>query len=165
MDVVQDSFVKAFASLDKLSDDTRFKSWFLRIVNNKALDLLRSKKVRRAMSLEAGDEDRGSFEVVDEQANDPGSNLSGSDTQRRIREAIASLPSEQQAVITLYATASLTYGEIAETLDIPLGTVMSRIHRARKLLAQWLPDLISVEDNDGKGNGPRSGSATKEQAG
>lgn len=145
MDIVQDAFIRAFTSMDRLTDDDKFKSWLMRIVSNKALDLLRSKRVRRAVSIEGGDEERGALQVADSGQAVRGSESESEDNVQRIKQAMSALPPDQHAAIALYVTGDMTYGEIAEALDIPLGTVMSRIHRARRQLKEWLSDLGSED--------------------
>ena len=64
-----------------------------------------------------------------------------------MRQAIESLPPDQRAVFALYATGDLTYGQIAEVLGIPIGTVMSRLYHARRKLHEMLPDLAPESEN------------------
>lgn len=153
LDVVQDAFIKAFERLADFQREAGFKTWLLRIVSNRALDLLRSRKVRRAAAFDTGD---------DEQRIDPPSNrvedvaghgLEQRELAVRIASAVASLPEDQRSVFTLYASGELTYGEIAETLGIPIGTVMSRLFHARRKLHGLLGDLAprgaKAEADDG----------------
>lgn len=140
LDVVQDAFIKAFESLASLERVAGIKTWLLRIVNNRALDLLRRRKVRLAVSLE-GDDEQAPAPAVAADGDGPGRGLERAETETRIREAIEMLPPEQKSVFALYAAGDLTYGQIAEVVGIPIGTVMSRIHHARRRLREMLPDL------------------------
>ncbi len=140
MDVVQDAYIKAFGSLDSLADGGRFKTWLLRIVNNKALDLLRSRKVRKAVSLQPDDEQDGGLQIPADTEDDPSGALSGRETQERVAAALEALPPDQRSVLSLFAAGSMTYGEIAETVGVPLGTVMSRLYRARRQMKEMLPE-------------------------
>ncbi len=140
LDVVQDAYIKAFAGLDKFKGGASFKTWLLRIVTNRALDLLRSQNVRKAVSLD--DEEQGAPDIVHKGGpGRPTDVLQRRESAKRLREAIETLPPAQRAVLALYAEGDVTYGQIAEILGVPMGTVMSRIHHARRQLREKLPDL------------------------
>ena len=142
LDVTQDAFIRAFEKLDTFERGASFKTWLLRIVSNRALDVLRKRRVRIAAPLDNGDENRIEPPAP---AISPESGMEREEIGSRIRLAMEKLPPDQRAVISLYATGDLTYGEIAETLGVPIGTVMSRLFHARKKLAALLPDLAPGE--------------------
>ena len=73
----------------------------------------------------------------------PGQRIEAGELAHRLHRAIESLPPAQRAVFALYATGEMTYGEIAESLGVPIGTVMSRLHHARRRLYELLPDLAA----------------------
>ena len=141
LDVVQDSFVKAFARLDSYQGSANFKAWLLRIVSNRALDLLRSRKVRLSLSLDQPDEDGRRTTLPDADQPSPSAGLEGQEQLDRIQAAIERLPIDQKTVFAMYASDDMTYGQIAEALGIPIGTVMSRLYHARRKLHQYLGDL------------------------
>lgn len=141
LDVVQDSFIKAFQSLGSFQRDAGFKTWLLRIVANRALDLLRARRVRLAASFD-GDEDSGAApEPPAGGEDDPGQRLERREIGQRVAAAVERLPPDQRAVFSLYATGEMTYGQIAEVLGVPIGTVMSRLYHARLKLKARLADL------------------------
>lgn len=141
LDVVQDSFIRAFERLGEFQREAGFATWLLRIVSNRALDLLRARKVRLAVRLNA-DEDEPAVELPSESLEDqPGHALEQRELGERLRRAIDTLPSDQRTVFALYAGGDLTYGQIAEAVGIPIGTVMSRLYHARRKLLELLPDL------------------------
>lgn len=141
LDVVQDSFIKAFERLGDFQQTAGFKTWLLRIVTNRALDLLRARKVRLAVPLD-GDDDEPRFEPAVAQENQrPEARLEQHELADRLQQAVESLPPEQRAVFALYATGEMTYGQIAEALGVPIGTVMSRLYHARRRLHKLLEDL------------------------
>lgn len=141
LDVVQDSFLRAFERLGDFQRSAGFKTWLLRIVTNRALDLLRARKVRLAVPLD-GDEDEGRLEpAATDDAARPGGDLERRELADRLQRAVESLPAGQRAVFALYATGEMTYGQIAEAVGIPIGTVMSRLYHARRRLHQLLEDL------------------------
>lgn len=142
LDVVQDAFIRAFERLSEFTGDARFKTWLLRIAANRALDVLRARKVRLATPLEARSDDGPRLSLADAHpANRPAAGLERQELAARLQAAIETLPLEQRTVFALYASGDLTYGDIAEVLGIPVGTVMSRLYHGRRRLAQLLPDL------------------------
>ncbi|MBU0638510.1 MAG: sigma-70 family RNA polymerase sigma factor [Planctomycetes bacterium] len=143
LDVVQDSFMRAFERLSGFQFEAGFKTWFLRIVTNRALDLLRSRKVRRAVPIDHDDEPGFEPAARDgaQGSEDPGAALERGELAERLHGAVATLPLEQRAVFALHAASEMTYGQIAEVLGIPVGTVMSRLYHARRRLRALLPDL------------------------
>lgn len=143
LDVVQDAFIKAFDSLAGFAQGASFRTWLLRIVSNRALDLLRSRKVRIAVSLDRRNEDDTAPEpqLAGGEDDTPGLRLERNELGQRLARAIDSLPAEQRAVFGMYAAGDVTYAQIAESLGIPIGTVMSRLYHARRRLTQLLGDL------------------------
>lgn len=139
LDVVQDSFIRAFDRLGEFQREAGFRTWLLRIVTNRALDLLRARKVRLAIPVDPSDDGAGANLVATSSA--PGARLERDELHARLIDAISSLPPELRAVFALYASGELTYGLIAEVLGIPIGTVMSRLFSARRRLQGLLPDL------------------------
>lgn len=141
LDVVQDAFIKAFESLGDFQQGASFRTWLLRIVTNRALDLVRSRRVRLAVSLDGGrDEGEPGVEAPAPTAA-PDRRLSDHELATRLQRAIDELPAEQRAVFALFATGEMTYAEIAEVLTIPIGTVMSRLFHARRKLQTTLSDI------------------------
>lgn len=145
LDVVQDAFVKAFDRLADFQRESGFKTWLLRIVTNRSLDLLRARKVRIAAPLEP-EGDNGRIDPASPgESSDPGRELEQNELSQRLQAAVECLPPDQRAVFALYATGGLTYGEIAEAVGIPIGTVMSRLFHARKKLHETLADLAPAD--------------------
>lgn len=141
LDAVQDGFIRAFDRLREFQRESGFKTWLLRIVTNRSLDLLRARKVRLAAPLETSDGEGRIEPPSRAESSDPGHAMEQGELANRLQQAIEGLPADQRAVFALYATGGLTYGEIAEALGIPIGTVMSRLFHARKKLHETLADL------------------------
>jgi RNA polymerase sigma-70 factor (ECF subfamily) len=145
LDVVQDSFIAAFEKLERFERAAGFKTWLLRIVTNRALDLLRARKVRLAAPLNSDEGDpqpvtgAGGFSGT----LTPLASLEQQELAERLRLAIETLPPEQRATFALYAMGDMTYGQIADVLGVPVGTVMSRLFHARRRLKEMLPDLAA----------------------
>ena len=134
-DVTQDAFLSAYRHLDQFKGGS-FRSWLLRIITNASYDVLRSTHHKKGQSLDELTED-STFDVPD-----PGE-LPETITLRRelvekVQAGISILPLDQRAVLVLYDIHGLSYEEIAATLDINLGTVKSRLSRARLRLRDYL---------------------------
>lgn len=143
LDIVQDAFIRAFARLSEFQRESGFKTWLLRIVTNRALDLLRARKVRLATSIDTDEGDQRRYEPAEsESKSDPSWNLEKSEVSARLQIAIESLPPDQRAVFALYSTGEMSYGEIAAAVGVPIGTVMSRLFHARQKLQEKLADLV-----------------------
>ena len=134
LDVSQEAMLRFFTHLDRFDARRPVKPWLLAIVRNQARDLWRRRKVRRAESL---DEEGGdlSLRLVDLDA-DPERDASRAQLRRRIWRALSELSDKKREILVLRDYHDLTYAEIASTLRVPIGTVMSRLHGARKALRE-----------------------------
>jgi RNA polymerase sigma-70 factor, ECF subfamily len=137
-DVAQEVFLKVYKALPGYRHEKPFKHWLHRVAANAVTDALRRR--RPVVSLDDLEQPPASRE------SDPVDVATRHDLQRAVRQAIASLPSHYRDTIALQAFGELSYGEIAKTLDIPLGTVMSRLNGAKRLLRERLGDLVRSEE-------------------
>ena len=139
-DVVQESFIKAFRAVDRTrGEDAR--AWLLAIVRNTALNYIRSRKSKAEVGW--GE----SLPEVPDHAASPEGSLLQEERRTRVRSAIERLPTEFREALVLREIEGLPYKEIAWVLKIPIGTVMSRLSRARNLLIQELiPDQEESHD-------------------
>ena len=132
-DAAQEVFVKAYTSLKSFRGESRLSVWLYRITNNVCIDFLRRR--RDAVSLSAENAEDGETEMeISDLRFDPVTIAEKHDLQEHIRDALQHLPEEQREAFLLRTVAELSYEEIAATLGIDLGTVKSRIFRARKKL-------------------------------
>ncbi len=136
-DVVQDAFVNAYQSLASFKGDAEFYTWLYRIAFNTAVTL---KRRRRALvSLETG---RDGEMVVDppdpSEETRPGVILERSEEEAALQTALNRLSAEHRAVLVLKDIEGMKYEQIAEVIGVPIGTVRSRIHRARLELRDLL---------------------------
>lgn len=139
-DATQDGFLKAYRNLGQFRGGS-FRAWLLRIVTNRCYDVLRSQRRHPAFTLDgdnAGDEHDGRLRAHDESPEDFAirRELNGS-----IEAAISRLPADQRWVVVLRDVEGLGYEEIAESAGMPVGTVKSRLSRARARLR----DLLKVD--------------------
>jgi RNA polymerase sigma-70 factor (ECF subfamily) len=139
LDVTQDAMLRFFSTLHRFDVDRPVRPWLYRIVRNRVLDLFRRRKVRQSEPLEQVDDDgeRHSLEIADPSV-DLERDLAQSELRRRLWAALVQLTPMQREIVVLRDYQDLAYNEIAETLSIPVGTVMSRLHGARQRLRQVL---------------------------
>ncbi len=144
-DLVQETYLRAYRFFDSYQPGTHIKAWLFRILRNTFINRYRAAKVRPD-EVDFSKVEEAYERVVDEhflQANRPVSPeeaLLDGVLDEEIETAMARLPEEYRSVVILALVEDLPYKEIAATLSIPLGTVMSRLHRGRKLLQAALLD-------------------------
>src|SRR5436190_5492751 len=144
LDAVQEGFVKALSHLDSFQGRSSFKTWLMRVVSNAALDLGRQRGRREVLSLDAPD--GSDAEALHPFAlGAPTDRLHQQDLRRLLDQALAALPEAQRRTFVLHADGGLSYREVAETLGISIGTVMSRLFYARQKLRAFLGQRL--EDN------------------
>lgn len=139
LDAVQEGFIKAFTHLGEFDGRSGFRTWLLRIVHNAAIDAGRRRKRRPSLGL--GDENNEPAT-----ADDPALGLNRRDLRRTLDAALNRLSPTYRHTFILYAEEGLSYKEIAEIQEVPIGTVMSRLHYARHKLQSYL-DLDRIEGN------------------
>jgi len=136
-DIAQDSVVRFFRSLDRFDDGQAVEPWLFSIVRNMVRDHARREKVRRHDSLDAWLE-AGGQRAADPTTTDPALSAERNELQQRIWHAISALSEAHREIVVLRDYHDLSYREIASVLEIPEGTVMSRLHAARKRLRETL---------------------------
>ena len=138
-DAAQESFTRAYASLESYDLEQAFAPWVLRIARNHCLDLLRRRIPARArVELDAEDEDGPPRELADTTSERADDAIQKAQTREALDRAVAALPPNYREVVHLFHVEQLSYKEIATTMGIPLGTVMTWLHRARAQLRNLL---------------------------
>jgi len=143
-DVVQDSFIKAFRALGNFQGGS-FRSWLMRIVANTCYDVLRSQQRRATDSLDDLLVEHDHLPGLVDRAESPESYAERMELNNFLETAIQALPPQQRLVLVLCDIHGYAYEEIAEIADLPMGTVKSRISRARLRLRDYLlnkPELL-----------------------
>ena len=140
-DLSQEVFLKAFRSLSTFRGEAGFGSWLYRMTANLCIDFLRKKKRQggQIISLDAEEEDRGPTELPDLRS-EPQHALEKKELQKKGRAGLERLPHEQKLILVLRDVEGFSYQEISDALKIELGTVKSRIYRARAHLARLLTE-------------------------
>jgi RNA polymerase sigma-70 factor (ECF subfamily) len=141
-DVAQEAFIRAWQALPSFRGQSAFYTWLFRIAMNVAQDRLRQRGARgRAFGTERVPEEDMDRVMVDADPR-PDETAARAEQRMRIRQALDTLSESHRAIIMLSDLEGLSYREIAEVLDIPMGTVMSRLHNARKRLRDALGPLL-----------------------
>lgn len=155
MDVVQEAFVKVHRHLDGFQGGSSFYTWLYRIVMNLAIDQARKSKRQRTVDFDdaLGHESEGALEGGPQggfEDQNPRKALLRKELAERIRRALADLPEYHQAVIVLREVDGLSYEELAEVMEVPKGTIMSRLFHARRkmqeALGTYLDRDLEIED-------------------
>ena len=148
-DVAQECFIKAFRAIHQFRGDSAFYTWLYRIAVNTAKNYLFSKGKRPiALSELKKSEDSDSFDMLDAVSNEnPEGNMAGLQIAEAVNKAVKKLPDELSTAVVLREMDGLSYEEIAEVMNCPIGTVRSRIFRAREAIAQELRPLLETQGN------------------
>lgn len=150
MDVSQEAFVKVHRYLDRFKGDSSFYTWLYRITTNTCIDVLRRRGITSSDSVEYDD----SVQLDTAEANlgllssqvdaSPSRSLLRRELGEKLEEALAQLPEKHRAILLLRELEGMSYEDLSRTLEIPKGTVMSRLFHARakvqRLLSSYLRD-------------------------
>ena len=152
-DITQDAFLRAYNSLSGFHGDSKLSVWLYRLTSNICIDFLRKKKRRNEISLTVQDDDEEDqlLQIPDERFS-PETEVERAEQREAIRTGLMQLPENDRQILVLRELNGLSYEEIAETLDLELGTVKSKLFRARKKLCSFLlKDGNFSQDSPSKG--------------
>jgi len=145
LDAAQEVFLSAFRGLGSFADKARFSTWLYRVTVNRCRDELRRRatvKHTRPQSLHAlRDEDDGPFEPA-ARAPGPEARAEARETEALVARILDGLPDDAREILVLRDTERLSYDDMAAVLDVPVGTVRSRLNRARQLLRERLAPAL-----------------------
>ena len=150
-DVFQTTFVQVFAKAGQYEPGRPVRPWLYAIATNQAIDALRRAGRHPAVSLEQAETDvegerRGLVDLLEAREADPFDNVDAAETRELVRGCIDRLPDFLRTVLLMAYYQGLKYQEIADALDIPLGTVKSRLHAAvAKLTEIWTAHVLSPQ--------------------
>ena len=138
-DMTQEAFIKAYNSLQSFRGDSKFSVWLYRIATNVCLDFLRSKSRKPTVSLSVEDNEGEEVQLdVADESQSPELLLDRQMTRESVRRGLETLSPEYRQILLLREIQGLSYDEISQTLGLEVGTVKSRIFRARKKLCTFL---------------------------
>jgi RNA polymerase sigma-70 factor (ECF subfamily) len=135
LDAVQDGFVKAMQHIGRFEQRSSFKTWLMRVVSNAALDFGRARRRRDQLKAAAC-----GHVAPEPPGHEPQVVMEGTELRERLDSALGQLPEQQRRTFVLHMDGGMSYREVAETLEISLGTVMSRLFYARQKLKALLAD-------------------------
>ena len=140
-DVVQETFIRAYRGIASFRGHSTFYSWLYRIATNAALNAAKREPMPVGIT-EDGDERPFAFEPGNSDAENPERTLMASQIADAVQRALARLKPELAEPLTLYEVEGKTYSQIAEMLGVPIGTIRTRIFRAREFIAKRLEPVL-----------------------
>ena len=144
-DIVQDSFIKAFNALESFREDSSFYTWIYRITVNTSKNFLVSKK-RKSELLNSDLSEEASYEIEPVETYSPEDLLQATQLQKVITETFDQLGEDTRTALTLRELDGLSYEQIADVVNCPVGTVRSRIFRGREII----DEAVSQYKHDNK---------------
>ena len=138
-DIEQEVYIKAWKNSDKYTECGSFKCWICTIAKNLSKDYLKSTKYKIDVNSSSDDE---TLNKLNEKKEKPEQKTINKFRKKRIINAINSLKPKFKEIIIMYEINGLSYDEISKKLDIPIGTVKSRLYNAKQILAEELSDLL-----------------------
>ena len=144
LEIAQETFVKAFQNLANFKGESSFYTWLYRIAVNRAIDLQRRERRHPTVPLEDENVSGDGYQdtLKEERLGDPYQETHAREIGDRVKEAIDELTPDHKAVILLREVEGLSYDEISRVMQCSKGTVMSRLHYARKKLQKRLKDCL-----------------------
>ena len=142
-DVAQEAFIKAYRAIDRFRGDSAFYTWLYRIAINTAKNWLVARKRRPpASDIDAADAEQYDMESRLKEQGTPENEMMREEIKRTVFDTIAELPDDLRTAIMLREMEGMSYEDIALTMDCPIGTVRSRIFRAREAIDEKLKPLV-----------------------
>lgn len=151
-ELTQDAFLKAFEAIGGFHGKSAFYTWVFRIAVNQSLSWRRKQQKRKTVSLDAAhgacDDDGGTLgmKIASDEAEDPADTVEAVERQQLVTDALGKLDAEQRAVLVLRDIEGMDYQNIADILELAVGTVKSRIFRGRAALRELLCDAMSASE-------------------
>ncbi|HLU21723.1 RNA polymerase sigma factor SigW [Lederbergia graminis] len=141
-DIAQEAFVRAYVNIHSFNQKRKFSTWLYRIATNLCIDRIRKKKPDYFLDAEvAGTDGLTMYSQIAAEGKSPDSEVETLELQEIVQREILRLPDKYRVVIILRYIDDLSLNEISEVLDMPLGTVKTRIHRGREALRKQLSNL------------------------
>ena len=148
-DVAQEALIKAYRALPNFRGESAFYTWLYRIGINTAKNFLATSGKRPFMGADVANEEGDILDLADQLADNhtPEAEMLNREILQTVEAAVAKLPEDLRKAITLREMEGLSYEEIAQIMDCPIGTVRSRIFRAREVIAKDLRPLLDTSED------------------
>ncbi|MCH6268861.1 RNA polymerase sigma factor SigW [Neobacillus citreus] len=138
-DAAQEAFIRAYVNIKSFNQDLKFSTWLFRIATNLCIDRMRKKKPDHYLDADVvGTEGLTMYSQIPSNTELPEKELESMELQETVQKEILKLPEKYRSAIVLKYMEDLSLNEISEILDLPVGTVKTRIHRGREALKQQL---------------------------
>lgn len=138
-DIAQEAFIRAYVNIDTFDERRKFSTWLYRIATNLTIDRIRKRKPDYYLDAEVkGTDGLDMYSQISTDGASPSEEVESIELQRYIHNEISQLPPKYRSIITLRYLEEFSLKEISEILDIPLGTVKTRLHRGREALRKRL---------------------------
>ena len=145
-DLSQETFLRAYAKLDTFDLSLRFSPWLYRIAQNAAIDLMRKKRPTLQLDYSSTDDGASGEWQIASTCPGPDEQVSFQQFRLEIEDSIMALPINDRSLLLLRYTEELSYEDLARTLELPLTTVKTRLHRAREALRSYLIKQGTLEN-------------------
>ena len=145
LDLTQQVFINVFRKIDSFKGKCAFSTWLYRIAFNEAVSFLRIKRKEKTINIDndfRGEENQKSQNLIPASKDSPSLKTENSELQNKIYSALSQIDSDSRQILILREVEACTYEEIADIVQLPLGTVRSKLHRARLFLKEKLSDYI-----------------------
>jgi RNA polymerase sigma-70 factor (ECF subfamily) len=143
-DLLQEAYLRAYRAFDSFQEGTNLRAWLYRILTNAYINVYR-KRQREPQTISSDDVDEWYlYDQLAESGREPSAEAEVIESlpDEEVQEALASLPEQFRLAVLLADVEGFSYKEIAEILDVPIGTVMSRLHRGRRALEKRLWNVV-----------------------
>ncbi len=139
-DLTAEAFIRAYKNLDRFRRESQFSTWLFRILTNCFLDMRKKEKLRQHESIDSmvKTEEGEVARQLEDTSDTPAEASEKAERHRLLQQAITDLPEYQRVMIVMYHVENLSYEEMASALELPIGTVKSRLNRARLALRELL---------------------------
>ena len=142
-DVAQDVFLKVYKALDRYDPKYKFSTWIFRVAHNQAIDEIRKRRIKwvSLQRRDSSDDSQYEWEIPDHDAS-PYRDLRNRERGSAIYDAIDGLPEDYRELVVLRHYGELSYDEIAQLKEMPLGTVKNKLFRGRQMLKEQLTEYL-----------------------